>query len=185
MPAFFDHLSSARSISAKGALSAARRGLMTMSHCGPNSARCSRNASRRRRLIRLRTTAPPIARGTVSAQPGTAPCPQAVAGQTERREQGTGDAEAVVIDDSEIGGAQNPRRLRKTERGPRLPPEEGLAGLGSPDGSFVADRQLVAAARAAPRQHRPAILGFHALAEPVRFGALSIVRLKCAFRHVY
>jgi hypothetical protein len=71
--AFLDHPSHfwinfpiARSISGNDAPKAARRGLTTMSHCRPISARCSRNASRIRRLMRLRTTDPPIARGTVS-----------------------------------------------------------------------------------------------------------------------
>src|ERR1700690_717583 len=58
-------LRSARSISEKGASRAARRGLTTISHCAPNSARWRRKASRKRRLRRLRTTAPPMARGTV------------------------------------------------------------------------------------------------------------------------
>jgi hypothetical protein len=56
---------SARS-SGKGAFSAFLRGLMTMDHCGFNRSRCKRTASRTLRLIRLRTTALPRARGTVN-----------------------------------------------------------------------------------------------------------------------
>src|SRR6202043_3433502 len=45
------------------------------------------------------------------------------------------------------------------------------------------DREFVAASRAAPRQHCPPVLGLHARAETMRFGAPSIVRLKGTFRH--
>src|SRR5579872_2696268 len=37
---------------------------------------------------------------------------------------------------------------------------------------------------APPGKHRASVLGFHARAESVRFGALSIIRLKCTFWHV-
>jgi len=63
-------------------------------------------------------------------------------------------------------------------------PPADLFGVRSANGSLVADRELVTAPGAAPRQHGPAILGFHALAEPMGLGALTIIRLKCAFRHV-
>ena len=42
------------------------RGLMTISHPAPTRSRRGRTASRTRRLIRLRTTAPPRARGQVN-----------------------------------------------------------------------------------------------------------------------
>jgi hypothetical protein len=60
-----------------------------------------------------------------------------------------------------------------------------LAGLGSPDGSLVTDCQLVATASAAAAQHRASVHGLHTRPETVGLGALSIVRLKCAFRHVF
>ena len=66
LPHFWINFSIACSISGNDAPRAARRGLTTMSHWLPISERCSRNASRMRRLMRLRTTDPPIARGTVS-----------------------------------------------------------------------------------------------------------------------
>jgi hypothetical protein len=65
----------ARSSSVKGAVSAVRRGLSTMSHSGLSFARCRRNASRKRRLMRFRTTLPPIALGTVSPNRGLQPLP--------------------------------------------------------------------------------------------------------------
>ena len=65
------------------------------------------------------------------------------------------------------------------------PPEADLAaGLSVPDSSLVADSQFMAAARAAAAEHGAPVLGLHALTEPVYFGALTIVRLKCAFRHL-
>ena len=64
---------SALSRSANGAASAVRRGLSTISQRGLSSARCRRNASRKRRLMRFRTTLPPIARGTVSPNAGPVP----------------------------------------------------------------------------------------------------------------
>ena len=57
------------------------------------------------------------------------------------------------------------------------------SGVRSAYGSFIADRQLVAAPGAASGEHSPSILGLHALTKPVFLGALSIVRLKCTFRH--
>jgi hypothetical protein len=63
-------LRKARTSSGKGAFSAARRGLSTMSHFAARPARWRRKASRSLRLIRLRTTAPPTARGTVSPNRG-------------------------------------------------------------------------------------------------------------------
>jgi len=63
---------SARSTSAKLATVAARRGLTTISQPAARLVRCNRKASRSRRLIRLRTTAPPSARVAVtpSREPG-------------------------------------------------------------------------------------------------------------------
>jgi hypothetical protein len=43
----------------------------------------------------------------------------------------------------------------------------------------------MAATRAAAAEHGAPVLGLHALTETVYFGALAIVRLKCAFRHLY
>ena len=62
-----------------------------------------------------------------------------------------------------------------------LPPGPDLMGI--PDSSFVADRQFVAAASAAARQHGPAILRFHPGPESVSLRALAIIGLKCTFRH--
>ncbi len=60
------------SSSVKGADITERRGLITMDHCGLNWWSLLRTASRTRRLMRLRTTALPSARGTVKPIRGPA-----------------------------------------------------------------------------------------------------------------
>lgn len=61
--------------------------------------------------------------------------------------------------------------------------DRGNVLMGVPDSSFVADRQLMAAPRAAARQHSAAILRFHPGPESVSLRALAIIGLKCTFRH--
>ena len=75
---------------------------------------------------------------------------------------------SLVINSSEVSGAQQTNTFRKTGDG-RLP-------LG-------ADRELVTAARPAARQHGPPVLGLHTGAEAMRLCAVTIIRLKGAFRH--
>jgi hypothetical protein len=62
--------STSRCKSATGASSALRRGLKTIDHRGFNRSRCRRTASRTRRLMRLRTTDLPSARGVVNPMCG-------------------------------------------------------------------------------------------------------------------
>jgi len=159
-----------RSISTKGASSAARRGLITISHCAPNSLLWSRNASRILRLIRFRTTAFPNARGTVVP----------IRGPEESfrlRQKAANIGQVTRIPLSYTARKSADRRIREVRENPSL-------GFGRPDGSFVADRQFMPAPGAAPGKHCASILGLHARAESVRFGALSIIRLKCTFGHV-
>lgn len=61
--------------------------------------------------------------------------------------------------------------------------EAELADVRIANGFLVAHGQLMAAASAAARQDRPAVLALHARPESVRLGALTIVRLKCSFGH--
>ena len=49
---------------------------------------------------------------------------------------------------------------------------------------LVADGELLPPARAAAGQHGTAVLGGHAGEKAVRFGALSVIRLKSTFRHL-
>jgi hypothetical protein len=62
-------------------------------------------------------------------------------------------------------------------------PDSGLRLVGVPDGSFVADAELVTATCAAPGKDRPAILALHPRAKAVCFCALAIIRLKRSFWH--
>ncbi len=105
--------------------------------------------------------------------------------QAERRKKRAGDAQTLVIDEPELRRAQNPQRSRESARTGRRDAHNRLAGFGVSDGSFVADRQLVAAASAPPGEHRPAILALHARAKTMRLGALAVVRLKCSLWHCF
>jgi hypothetical protein len=75
---------------------------------------------------------------------------------------------SLVINPSKVFGTQQTNTFRKTSYG-KLP-------LG-------ADRELVASASATPREHGPPVLGFHTGTEAVRLRAMTIIRLKSAFRH--
>src|SRR5579883_3367827 len=59
-----------RTISGRGASEALRRGLITIDHLGFSPSRHDLTASRKRRLMRFRTTAFPMARGTVKPMRG-------------------------------------------------------------------------------------------------------------------
>ena len=49
---------------------------------------------------------------------------------------------------------------------------------------LVADGELLPPTRPSATQHGAAILGGHAGEETVRFGAVSVIRLKSTFRHL-
>jgi hypothetical protein len=89
--------------------------------------------------------------------------------QTERRKQGTGEAGAAVVDASKILGSQQANTFGKTSD--RSLPLRTYS-------------EFLAAARPAPRQHRAPVLRFHAGTETVRLGAVAVIRLKSAFRHL-
>ena len=86
----------------------------------------------------------------------------------ERREQGTGETGSVVIDASEIFRSQEAYTFGKTG--------DGILPLGT-------DGQFLTAPGPAAGQHRTAILGLHTGEEAMRFGTVTIIRLKGAFRH--
>ena len=50
--------------------------------------------------------------------------------------------------------------------------------------ALVADGEFVAALGATAGEHGTTVLGFHALAEPVGFRPLAVIRLKCTFWHL-
>ena len=86
----------------------------------------------------------------------------------ERREERSGKAAALIVDSSEIMGTQQANTFRKTSDG-ELP--------------FGADGELLASAGATPRKHGTAILRLHTRAEAMRLRAMTVIRLKSAFRH--
>jgi hypothetical protein len=86
----------------------------------------------------------------------------------ERREQGPGEAGSMVIDASEIFRSQEAYTFGKTG--------DGILPLGT-------DGQFLTAPGPAAGQHRTAILGLHTGEEAMRFGTVTIIRLKGAFRH--
>ena len=86
----------------------------------------------------------------------------------KRREQGPGEAGSVVIHAPEIFRSKQAYTFGKTG--------DGILPLGT-------DGQLLAASGPTAREHRAAILGLHTGEEAMRFGTVTIVRLKGAFRH--
>ena len=86
----------------------------------------------------------------------------------EGREQGTGETDSVVIDAPEIFRTQQAYTFGKTG--------DGILPLGT-------DGQFLTAPGPAARQHRTAILGLHTGEEAMRFGTVTIIRLKGTFRH--
>jgi hypothetical protein len=86
----------------------------------------------------------------------------------ERREQGPGEAGSVVINAPEVFRSKQTYTFGKTG--------DGILPLGTYG-------QLLAASGPAAREYRAAVLGLHTGEESMRFGAMTIIRLKGAFRH--
>ena len=86
----------------------------------------------------------------------------------ERREQGTGVLDAVVVNPAKVLGAQQTDTFRKT------------CDTGLPLGT---DGELLATARAPAGQNGASVLRLHPGAEPVRLRPMAVVRLIGAFRH--
>src|SRR6266404_422852 len=141
------------------------RGLMTISHPTPGCSSRARTASRMRRLIRFRTTAPPRARGQVNPT-FTPPSP------LFRKQK------------AENSGPENLAPLSYTLRKSLERRMRALLGKPAMPLPLVADGELLPSAGAASSQNRAAVLGGHAGEETVRFGAVSVIRLKSTFRHL-
>ena len=86
----------------------------------------------------------------------------------ESREEGARESGTLVVNSAEVFRTQQTDTFRKTRDG-ELP-------LGT-------DSQFLAAACAAAGENGASVLGLHTGAEPVRLGAVTIVRLKGTFRH--
>ena len=171
---YFPHCVTSRSnsrLSSSGEASkAARRGLITISHCGPISGNRIRRTSRSRLLTRFRATALPKLRGTVN--PSLGPW---LASRGTCRQNAAKYGPAIRLPWLYALRKSEVLRIRALFGKPKL--------IGVPDGPLVADRKLMTALGAAPRQHRPPILGAHAHPEPMGLGPFAIVRLKCTFWH--
>jgi len=105
--------------------------------------------------------------GAGNRKPDSGPCRLPLA-NAESRKAGARKSAALIINPSEILRSQQADTFRKTSDG-KLP--------------FGADRKFFTATGPATGQNRTAILGLHACAETVRFGAPAIIRLKRTLRH--
>src|SRR6266478_1710480 len=135
-------------------------GCMTMSHPAGISIRWQRTISRRRRLIRLRTTAPPRAFLMLK--------PNRLCGTSLARKK-TVKWELERRFPARYTASNSPRRTSRASRG--NPSRPGLIG-----------REAMASLLAARRQDSAAAFGLHARTEPVRLRAAASPRLKCALR---
>jgi len=163
--------STSRRSSSGEASRAGRRGFTTISHRGAMSPSRRRNCSRSRRLARFRRTAIPKARGTVNPMRG--PCVWSRS-SAKRNAAKYGPVNRCPFSYTRRKSVE--RRMRALFGSLKL--------LCVADGSLVAHGELVTAFGAPPGQHGTAVLRFHANPEPVSFGPLTIVRLKCTFRHL-
>src|SRR5260370_22047405 len=164
---FFPSRSNSRRSSSGDAFKAARRGLMTISHCCDISAKRSRSASLIRLFARFRSTAFPKARGRVNPSLG----PSSAARGT-RRQNAAKYGPAIrspwlyALRKSEV------LRMRALFGKPNL--------VGVPQGSFVANREFMPAPCASPRGHGPPVLCSHSYPQSVGLGPFAGVWLKCA-----
>jgi hypothetical protein len=170
-------------MASKGAAAALGRGLITISHWGPAAERASRTASRTRRRMRLRTTAFPIARGTVKPIRG----PGGRSGSVFSRQKAANRGPVNRRPPSYTRRKSARRKIRKDLGNERSGTKNSglmLDELGVANIALVADGQLPAALGAAAREDGAAVDRIHARAKPVSFGPFAIIRLKSTFRHL-
>jgi len=141
------------------------RGLMTISHPGPTRSRRARTASRTRRLIRFRITAPPRARGQVNP---TLAHPSLLF----RRQKAENSGPENLAPSSYTLRKSLERRMRALFGKPAMPLP------------LVADGEFFSTASTPAGQHGAAILGGHTGEEAMRFGTVSVIGLKSTFRHL-
>ena len=164
---------------------------------------CNRTASRRRRFMRLRTTAPPSTFPTVNPTRSSASSlPPSAAGKTQSCGRRNAGAPVCTRARNPRAGATarcagNLLRLRDPDRSPlplarersqhastqiaNLPriPEKGETLL--TEAGF--HRHPLAALGAPPRNYRAAGLGLHPRKKSVRLRAVTTVGLECALGH--
>src|SRR5713101_4966397 len=142
---------------------------MTMSHPAGISNRWQRTTSRKRRRIRLRTTAPPRAFLILK--------PKRLCGSPLARKK-TVKWELERRFPARYTASNSPRRTSRASRGNRFPCAlERPVGNGFPE---LFGGEPMTSLLAARRQHFSAALRLHANAEAVRLGAPAASRLKCA-----
>ena len=134
--------------------------------------------SRRRRFIRLRSTALPKALGvvkpTLGPSEGLGFCQQ----KATKHELGTLKPWSYTFRKSALFRMR--RDFGKVSRGWAEVP--GL-GVGVADGAFVTDGKFMTATGAAAGKNGAAVLRFHTRTEAVLLRTLVVVRLKGSFRH--
>jgi hypothetical protein len=144
--------------------------LMTMSHSGATSGNRIRRASRIRRFTRFRRTAFPKARGTVN--PNRGPWSRS---RCTRRQKAAKHRPVNRFPSLYVLRKSTVRRIRAVFGKPKL--------VGVPNGSLVADGELMAALGSAPGKHGAAIFGGHSYAESMCLCPFAVVWLKGAFWH--
>jgi hypothetical protein len=144
---------------------ARRRGLITISHPAPIDWRRKRTASRTRRRILFRTTAPPRARGQVN--PTLAPLSPLFRKQN-----------------AENSGPENFAPLSYTLRKSLERRMRAVLGKPAMPLPISADGELFSPARTAASQHSAAVLGGHTGEKTVRLHTFAVIRLKSTFRHL-
>ena len=166
-------LFSKRSKSAVSAANSARAtelfGCMTMSHPAAISSRWQRTISRKRRRIRLRTTAPPRAFLILK--------PKRLCGCSLARKK-TVKWELERLFPARYTASNSPRLTNRASRGYSFPfVFERTVGGGFP---VLFGSEPMAALLAARRQYLAAAFRLHARAEAVRLRASAFARLICA-----
>jgi hypothetical protein len=140
-----------------------------MSHPAGISCRWQRTTSRRRRRIRLRTTAPPRAFLMLK--------PNRLCGSSLARKK-TVKWELERRFPARYTASNSPRRTNRASRGNKFPCAlEQAGGNGLPE---LFGGELMTSLLAARGKHLAATLCLHACAEAVRLGAPAFARLKCA-----
>jgi len=156
---------SSRSASRRTERGKSRLAINTRSH-DPNSALRPRNHSRASRLMRLRSTAPPTLRVTVTprrlSRPSLRSNTKTVKNRVARR----------------VPSRVDVRKSRRRIRRPTAPRESAM-----PSGSLLPlghSRERMTTLRAALREHASSARGAHASAEPVVAGSANAAGLKGA-----
>src|SRR2546422_3750460 len=167
--ALFSSRSKSAVSAANFALATVLFGCMTMSHPAGVSSRWQRTISRRRRRIRLRTTAPPSVFLMLN--------PNRLCGCSLARKK-TVKWELERRFPARYTASNSDFRTRRASRGNVARRGSASGGVTELPGLFGG--KPMASLLAARRQYPATAFRFHARAESVRLGAPALARLKCA-----